>query len=345
MSRRRWLIVFASFAAVIGVSVWLVVISWPEGGPPQHLPLSAHALALAAALTELVARVLKVKFAARSLDVPLRMTTSLRVCLAGDFGSAITPARAGTEPARYFILSQAGVKPVGALILLFSELFLEALSLGVIVAAAAIVFSGQGALVAGLTGVAGAYAAGVLAIAIAGGLLARRNAAGPPPRWVRGMGIHAGHWRAVQRALRQLRTGMGGIRKARPVPLLAALVFSVIHVLLRLAALPIIVLAMAPDVDLAQLVLWPLVILYGGAVAPAPGGGGLMEVAFKAVLGGVIPAAAFVTSLVWWRFYSFYIYLLLGALVAGNSVMAALRSDPASTSGPDAASREGVATA
>lgn len=337
------MVVFLSFTAMVGVSVWIVVTAWPEGGPPQQLPLTAHALALAAACAELFARVLKVKFAARSLDVPLRMTTALRVCLAGDFGSAITPARAGTEPARYFVLAQAGVKPVGALILLFSELFLEALSLGVIVAAAAFVFSGQGALVAGLIGVTGAYAAGVLAIAMVGGVLARRNASGPPPRWVRGMRIHAGHWRGVQRALRQLRTGMGGVRKARPLPLLAALVCSVAHVLLRLAALPIIVLAMAPDVDLAQLVLWPLVILYGGAVAPAPGGGGLMEVAFKAVLGGVIPAAAFVTSLLWWRFYSFYIYLLLGALVAGNSVMAALRTDPDPSPEAESASHSRVA--
>lgn len=266
----------------------------------------------------------------------------MRVCLGGDFGAAITPARSGTEPARFFVLAQAGVKPVSALILLFSELFLEVLSLGVLVAVAAIAFSGQGTLVAALIGVTGAYAAFLLGIALLGMILARRNASGPPPAFVRAVGIHAGHWRGVQLALRQLRTGMSGIRRARPMPMMAAFGFSVVHVMLRLSVLPIIVLAMAPGVDLAQLVLWPMVLLYGSSVAPMPGGGGLVEVAFKAVLGGVIPAAAFVTSLVWWRFYSFYIYIMLGALVAGNSVLRALRSeapDPTLETGSEAPAR------
>src|SRR5690606_10705765 len=235
VSERRWLVVALSFAAVIGVSIWLVVTSWPEGGPPQHLPLIAHVLALAAACTEVTARALKIRFAARSLDVPLRATTAMRVCLGGDFGAAITPARSGTEPARFFVLAQAGVKPVSALILLFSELFLEVLSLGVLVAVAAIAFSGQGTLVAALIGVTGAYAAFLLGIALLGMILARRNASGPPPAFVRAVGIHAGHWRGVQLALRQLRTGMSGIRRARPMPMMAAFGFSVVHVMLRLS--------------------------------------------------------------------------------------------------------------
>ena len=30
-------------------------------------------------------------------------------------------------------------------------------------------------------------------------------------------------------------------------------------------------------------------------------------------------------ALIWWRFYTFYIYILLGALAAGNTVMRAVR--------------------
>jgi hypothetical protein len=29
--------------------------------------------------------------------------------------------------------------------------------------------------------------------------------------------------------------------------------------------------------------------------------------------------------LLWWRFYTFYIYILLGAIVAGNTAMRAVR--------------------
>jgi hypothetical protein len=31
--------------------------------------------------------------------------------------------------------------------------------------------------------------------------------------------------------------------------------------------------------------------------------------------------------LLWWRFYTFYIYILLGALIAGGTVLRALRKE------------------
>lgn len=327
MTPRRWILVALSFAAVIGVSVYLVVTSWPEGGAPIQLPMSAHLLVLGAVLAEVFTRALKVKLAAQSLGVPLRLGTSTRVCLAGDFGAAITPARSGSEPARFFVLAQANVKPVDALIILFSELFLETISLAIVAIAGTFLFRGQGAIVGGLVGVVGAYASFLLGTATVGMLLSRRNASGPPPRWVKRAGFHAGHWRTVQRALRQLRAGVRAMKRARPLPLLLATISSLVHVVLRLAILPILMIFLAPEVSLAPLVLWPMVLLYGGAVAPAPGGGGLIEVAFKAALGGIIPAAAFVTALVWWRFYSFYVYVLLGALATGGTVMRALRGE------------------
>ena len=72
--------------------------------------------------------------------------------------------------------------------------------------------------------------------------------------------------------------------------------------------------------------LWPLALFYGAVIAPVPGGGGIVEVGFKATLGGIIPVALFGASLVWWRFYTFYLYILLGALAAGGTVLRALRS-------------------
>lgn len=335
MTPTRWTLVALSFATVIGVSIYLVVTSWPEGGPPVQLPVAAHLLALGAVAAEVFTRALKIKLAAKSLGIPLRLGTSARVCLAGDFGAAITPARSGAEPARFFVLAQARVKPVSALLVLFSELFLEMLSLAIIAIVGTFLFKGQGAIVGGLVGVVGAYASFLLGTATAGMLLSRRNANGPPPPWVKSLGFHAGHWRTVQRSLRQLRAGVSAMRHARPLPLVLALISSVAHVALRLSILPILVLFVAPDVSLAPLVLWPMVLLYGGAVAPAPGGGGLIEVAFKATLDGVIPAAAFVTSLVWWRFYTFYAYVLLGALATGGTVMRALRREAPVAGGSD----------
>jgi uncharacterized membrane protein YbhN (UPF0104 family) len=60
-------------------------------------------------------------------------------------------------------------------------------------------------------------------------------------------------------------------------------------------------------------------------MAPAPAGGGVIEVAFKAALRGSIPPAFLGASMVWWRFYTFYIYVVLGAAAAGRTVVRALR--------------------
>ena len=77
---------------------------------------------------------------------------------------------------------------------------------------------------------------------------------------------------------------------------------------------------------MSALVLWPMALLYGAAVAPAPGGGGVVEIAFKAALGGVLPGRLMAASLIWWRVYSFYIYLAIGAVAAGRTVMRALKN-------------------
>lgn len=106
-----------------------------------------------------------------------------------------------------------------------------------------------------------------------------------------------------------------------------------VHVSLRLAVLPVVALAMDPSLPLSKLVLWPLVFLYGGAVAPAPGGGGAVEYAFKLAFTGVMSPAVLGGALVWWRFYTFYLYIILGAIAAGGTVLKAMRDQPSGRRG------------
>ena len=101
-----------------------------------------------------------------------------------------------------------------------------------------------------------------------------------------------------------------------------------LHVSLRLVVLPVIALAMAPSLPLAKLVLWPLVFLYGSAVAPAPGGGGVVEYGFNLAFSDVMSPSMLGTALVWWRFYTFYLYIALGSLAAGGTVLRALSRAP-----------------
>ena len=321
---RRWTLTALSFTAAIGVSVYVVVSTWPEGGVAR-LPLVAHGAALLAALLELLARGVKLELSARSLGVRIPLRTSLRTILAGDFAAAVTPARTGSEPARFLVFSEAGVKPAPTIIVLFTELVLEMFSLALVALVLALLFRDAGRALGGVLGLVGGYATFVIGGGAAAAALARRRSSGPPPRWALLVGLNAARWRTVQRALRQLRSSMTAVRGADRGLLALAFVASVAHVALRLAVLPALVLIVEPEVRLAPLLLWPLALFYGGIVAPAPGGGGFIEVAFRGVLHGTIPSAVFAPALIWWRFYTFYLYVLLGAVAAGRTALRALR--------------------
>ena len=325
LSRTRWLLTLASFIAAIAVSVYVIVASWPAEGAPLGLPWWTHLLLLAGVGGEIVFRVLKIIFSARAIGLDVSFGTSARTILGGDFAASITPSRSGAEPARFLVLTEAKVPVGGIFVILFLELFIEMVSLAVVALCVGVATRGSAPLMKGLLFAVLLYGAGVLAMGGAIALLARRHANGPPPAWVRRLGMHAGRWRRVQRSLRQLRGSVASLRQAHPGYMALALVCSILHVLARLLPLPVIVMSYGGGVALGPMLLWPLLLLYGAAVAPVPGGGGVVEFAFKAALGGTLPARLLGASLIWWRVYTFYIYIGIGALAAGGTVMRALR--------------------
>ena len=329
MSPVRWFFVLLSFVAAVGASAFVVWSTWPAAGGTVTLPLVSHLLGGGALLLELLSRAWKIQLSARALRVPLSFGAAVRTCLGGDFGAAVTPARSGAEPARYLVLTEARVPAAGRLLILFAELVLEMFSLAAVVLALALLFRGAGGALVGLEGLVGGYAAFVLGAGALGLLLARRNAHGPPPRWARWLG--AGRWRAVQRSLRQLRASVDALRRARGGMMTLAFLASVVHVVARVLVLPGLVygagaLAGATRRSLAPLALWPLALTYGGVVAPVPGGGGAVEALFAATLAGHIPPRIFGASLIWWRVYTFYAYVVLGAFAAGRTALRALRA-------------------
>ena len=324
MTPTRWLITALSFAATIGVSIYMI-LGWSQQGTSLVLPMRAHLFALLAVAIEVLARSLKIRWSARAAGIRLKLSTAARTCLGGDFAAAITPARSGAEPARFFVLSEAGLPSSSVLVVLYAELFLEVLSLAAVVFCVAVIFRHAGSVLVTLVSVVGGYAAVILGIGALGLFLSRRNANGPPPRWARRLGLHAGRWRTVQRALRKLRSTVDSGDRIHRRAAIGAFLASFVHVAIRLTVLPALVLTSVASAPVAPLALWPLGFLYGAAVVPAPGGGGAVEMAFRAALGHAIPVQLFAASLIWWRFYTFYIYILLGAVAAGNTVLRAVR--------------------
>lgn len=325
MTPTRWLLTALSFLLAIGASVWLVWHSWPAQGGTLGLPWWVHGLSIAIMLAEAAMRSVKLMWAGRALGAPVSFGTGLRTVLGGDFAAAITPSRSGSEPARFMVLTAARVPTTSIILLLFVELFMEGLSIAIVAVALTVMFHGEGRAISGILVLAAGYGATVVAVGVVGAMLARRYASGPAPEWARGIGLNTLRWRAVQRSLHQLQLGMDALRHARAVPLTGALAVSVLHVVLRLCALPALVLPLAPDAPLAPLLLWPLVLFYGSVVTPVPGGGGAVELAFTTVLKGAIPAAMMGRALVWWRVYTFYGYVILGALATGRTALRALR--------------------
>ncbi|MCC7194401.1 MAG: flippase-like domain-containing protein [Gemmatimonadaceae bacterium] len=326
MSRWRWALVLMSFAATTGITAYIFRKGLSHPGPHPVLPPWAHVAALGAVLLEIGTRAVKIHWSAAALHIPLRFGTSLRVCLGGDFAASITPARSGAEPARFLVLAEDGVAAAPALLILFTELLLETWSLVLLCAVFLVAFRGQGAILGLTTAMIGGYAVLVLAAGGAAHLLSRRHSRGPPPRLALAAGLNPARWRAVQRTLRALRANMSALRHASPGPMAGAFLASLLHAGLRLAVLPIIALALDPSLSLSSLVLWPLVFLYGGAVAPAPGGGGAVEFGFRYAFESTMAPAVLSGALLWWRFYTFYLYVLLGGLSVGGTVLRALRT-------------------
>jgi uncharacterized protein (TIRG00374 family) len=324
MTPMRWLLTIVSFAATIGVSLHLV-LAWWQQGMSLTLPPVAHLLAASAVVIEVLARALKIRWSARAAGIHLSLGTAARTCLGGDFAAAITPARSGAEPARFFVLSESGLKASSVLVILYAELFLEVFSLAAVVLVVAVVFRHAGVVVATLVSMVGGYAAVILGIGGVALYLSRRNASGPPPRWAQRLRLTGGRWRTIQTALVKLRATIDSVEHVDTRPAIYAFLASVVHVGIRLTVLPALVLTSVATAPLAPLALWPLGFLYGAAVVPAPGGGGAVEMAFRAALGDAIPVRLFAAALIWWLFYTFYIYIILGALAAGRTVMRAVR--------------------
>jgi uncharacterized membrane protein YbhN (UPF0104 family) len=176
-----------------------------------------------------------------------------------------------------------------------------------------------------LLGVVGLYSGFVLGVAVIAVALSSKPPRSQPPRWARFLFLNERRWHVVERWLAQVRRTVDAMRNIDLRWAFASFLMSGIHVSIRLVVLPSIVYASGGDAPLAPLALWPLGFLYGAAVVPAPGGGGAVELAFSAALKDVIGVRLFAPALLWWRFYTFYIYILLGALAAGRTAIRALK--------------------
>lgn len=266
-----------------------------------------HLLALAALGVDVLVRAWRIQLAVWCAGGRLGFGDSVRLNLYGEAASTLTPNRLGGEPARFVGLTQAGLRPVTALV-----------GLGVEVAAEWPVF----ALMA--LGLAAYYVPGwesraevwlkrhiaadlvlieavVLAVLVGVYLIQRFLKAGTVRHRVR----------------RQWRVAMAHVRRAPWWVMLANAGLTAVSLAARALVLPALVWgpgltgAGVPRPPFAEMFLGSLALLAAPLAVPLPSGGGGLEVAFLSGFAGDFGARQ-VLLLLLWRFYTAVLLTVLG---------------------------------
>jgi uncharacterized membrane protein YbhN (UPF0104 family) len=266
-----------------------------------------HLLALAALAIDVLVRAWRIQLAVRCAGGRLGFGEAVRLNLYGEAASTLTPNRLGGEPARFVGLTQAGLRPVTALV-----------GLGVEVAAEWPVF----ALMA--LGLAAYYVPGwesraevwlkrhlatdlvlfeatVLAVLLVVYLIQRFLKAGTVRHRVR----------------RQWRVAMAHVRRAPWWVMLANAGLTAVSLAARALVLPALAWGAARP-PFAEMFLGSLALLAAPLAVPLPSGGGGLEVAFLSGFAGEFGARQ-VLMLLLWRFYT-------TILLTGLGVYAMIRS-------------------
>lgn len=274
------------------------------------LPIRIHLLALFTVVVDLLGRSVRIVLLARGVGHPVRFTTALYSMLAGDGAGAITPSRAGTQPAKLAVFNRDDMDVgTGGAVLVGETLAEAAILLPLALLAVAYLPGGRLGALGALVWAVGVTISVVIFFWVAGRAL--REA----PGWWRKVRLTGRQWRVLRVVARRFRHRSAALFHLDAHTLLGVGFFTLLHVLGRLAALPALAWgAVAPEA-IPALIGWPFLLLYGAALVPTPGGGGAVEAGFAAALGTILGPAYVAGLLVWWRFYTFYLPALLGGVV------------------------------
>ena len=221
----------------------------------------------------------------------------------GDAASAVTPARLGGDPARFVGFRLSGVDSAAAVVALGVELIIDWVVLVAASLLLAAAFGGEALrgvrdLLQGLTSSAALpWLLGVSALVIASGYAAHRYRTRHPG------------------ALEQpLRAAWGYARSMSPGVLFGCGMLTSLSMIARVAILPILLLAVHPDVNLAGAVLGSFALIYGQLVLPTPSGVGGVELGFVVGLSPTLSGAEIARLLVMWRVYTTVLPAALGVV-------------------------------
>jgi len=260
--------------------------------------LDQHAGALLLCLCDVLARALRSRLL---LPVSIRQALVINTC--GDAMAAVTPARVGGEPLRYFGFTRAGASPPATIAAFGSELVadtlifvLSGLTIALTLASRA---SGLLSAVSHLTRSPTAWGAlGVTLLLISGSLVV----------------LHHVWPRTARRLMACLRESWRRMRSHPPAVMVAVVALSGVSLVSRAAILPVL-LARVPGLEFPDLAVAAFALTTGLLLAPIPSGAGAVDLGFVVGFDGRVPPGSLAVLLVAWRAYSLVVGALAGAVL------------------------------
>jgi len=268
-----------------------------------------HLLALALLAADSVVRAWRIQLAAWTAGGRLSFNDAVRLNLYGEAASQLTPNRLGGEPARFLGLTEAGLRPVTAIV-----------AIGVEVAAEWPVF-----LVAG----AALFAHYVPDWRNAARSWLHRHRAGDLVTieilallvlitvYLLQRLARAGFIR--HRVRRQWRVALAHVRRAPRWALGAGALLTAVSIAARTLILPALAWGMTDAPPFGDMFYGALALLHAPLVVPLPSGGGGVEVVFLNGFAGDFGGRQ-VTMLLLWRFYTAGLLTVLGVYALVRSL-------------------------
>ena len=262
---------------------------------------AAHAICVSLVALDMIARAWRIRWILVGVGARVSFIDAFALNAFGDAACAVTPLRLGGEPARLAGMLRAGVPAAAA----FVAISAEVLAAWPVIIAVALPLAWFFAPDWWLTAAPRVGAAAerwwpwvvlVAVASVAAWRVARRM---------------AGRARTL-RPLRRIRVYW---RRLPLAPLLASAPLTLMNVVARTGILVALVLTLPDLPSIGTVAFGSFALLYAQLVLPTPSGAGVVDLGFLGGVAGEMGGRAAVL-LLWWRFYSSGIGLLLGAGLA-----------------------------
>jgi uncharacterized membrane protein YbhN (UPF0104 family) len=272
------------------------------------VPLSHHLAAFALFAADVAIRAVRLRVLAPGTTLTLGQAVAVNAY--GEAASAITPARAGGDPARFVALLRDGLSAPRALAALATEMLID----WVLLAAAAVTLLlawGETAATGArrLVALAATPHARVLVVAV----LVLAVASVVALRWYR-------RHRSAQELAASLADAWRAARDLGWRRVSGSAALTGLSMIARTAILPVLA-AGLPGLDSRAVVVGSFALLYGQLVLPTPAGAGGVELAFVGGFAGALAPAALAELLVAWRIYTLILGAGLGALLLARAAV------------------------